>query len=56
MRKDRISVALTKEVIERLNEASRDAHRSRSDYLQIVLEEHFKGKEAEKTGVLRSAY
>ena len=41
MRKDRISVALTKDLIEKLNEASEEARRSRSDYVQIILEDHF---------------
>ena len=41
MRKDRISVALAKDLIAKLNEASRRARRSRSDYVQIALEEHF---------------
>jgi len=41
MRKDRISLALTKEIIRKLDEASKEARRSRSDYAQLVLEAHF---------------
>jgi len=41
VRKDRISVALTKDIIKTLDEASQKAHRSRSDYMQILLEKHF---------------
>ena len=47
MRKDRISVALTKDLIEKLNNASLGARRSRSDYVQIVLEDHFARVEEE---------
>ena len=41
MRKDRISVALAKDLIEKLNVASERARRSRSDYVQIILEDYF---------------
>jgi len=59
MRKDRISVALTKDLIKKLDEVSEKARRSRSDYVQLVLEKHFErleleGKEREAT--LRRAY
>jgi metal-responsive CopG/Arc/MetJ family transcriptional regulator len=40
MRKDRITVALTKDLIKTLDEESRKARRSRSDYVQIILEKH----------------
>ena len=40
MRKDRIAVALTKDLIKTLDEESRKARRSRSDYVQIILEKH----------------
>jgi len=60
MRKDRISVALRKDLIEKLNEASEKARRSRSDYLQIVLEEYFARLQAEgwksEAATLRSAH
>jgi hypothetical protein len=39
MRKDRITVALTKNLIKTLDEESRRARRSRSDYIQIILED-----------------
>jgi len=45
MRKDRISIALTKNLIQKVNEASKKARRSRSDYIQLVLEEHLKPAE-----------
>jgi metal-responsive CopG/Arc/MetJ family transcriptional regulator len=40
MRKDRITVALTKDLIKTLDEESRKARRSRSDYIQLILEKH----------------
>ena len=40
MRKDRITVALTKNLIKTLDEESRKARRSRSDYIQLILEKH----------------
>jgi len=42
MRKDRISVSLTKELIKQLDEASRQARRSRSDYIELILESHLR--------------
>ena len=47
MRKDRISVALAKDLIEKLNVASERARRSRSDYVQIILEDYFSRLEEE---------
>jgi metal-responsive CopG/Arc/MetJ family transcriptional regulator len=41
MRKDRISVALTKDLIAKLNLESKKARRSRSDFMQLILEEYF---------------
>jgi metal-responsive CopG/Arc/MetJ family transcriptional regulator len=38
MRKDRISVALTKDLINKLNEESRKTQRSRSNLIQVILE------------------
>jgi len=58
LRKDRISIALTKEIIAKVDEASLKARRSRSEYIQIILEEHFKSSgEIEKAPApaLRSA-
>lgn len=40
-------MALTKEVIAKLNEASRKARRSRSDYVQLILERYFEHLESE---------
>lgn len=34
-------MALAKDLIAKLNEASRRARRSRSDYVQIILEDYF---------------
>jgi len=59
MRKDRISVALTKDLIKKLDEASEKARRSRSDYVQLVLEKHFERSELEgkeRGATLRRAY
>ena len=61
MRKDRISVALTKDIIQKLDEVSEKVRRSRSDYVQLILENHFElleleEKEKEKGGILRRAH
>ena len=62
MRKDRISIALTKEIIRKLDEESRRVKRSRSDLVQIILESYFaKAEESPETRrtvipALRRAY
>ena len=42
------SIALTKDIIAKLNEASLKTRRSRSDYVQIILEDHFARLEEER--------
>jgi predicted DNA-binding protein len=49
MLKDSISVALTKDLIKKLNEESRKDGRSRSNLIQFILERYFANSEDRST-------
>jgi len=42
MRKDRISVSLDKGIIKKLDDDSEKEGRSRSNYIQLIIEKHYK--------------
>jgi len=44
LRKERISVALSRDLIAKIDEESKRARRSRSDLVQLILENYFKAE------------
>jgi len=45
MMKEKVSISLSAEVLERLDQAAKEENRKRSNYIDTVLRRHFKIKE-----------